>query len=44
MGKPDMTAFAIGPCDKDLDIYAVADAMEKKGYIFIWSLHIMILN
>ncbi|CAC5390057.1 SGPL1 [Mytilus coruscus] len=32
MGEPHMTSFAIGPSDKELDIYAVADAMEKKGW------------
>lgn len=32
MGEPHMTCFAIGSCDPDIDIYAVADVMEKKGW------------
>ena len=31
MGEPHMTCFAIASCDPDIDIYAVADVMEKKG-------------
>ncbi|BFZ21048.1 hypothetical protein BsWGS_24087 [Bradybaena similaris] len=32
MGLPAMTCFAIGSSDPEVDILAVADAMEKKGW------------
>lgn len=32
MGEPCMTAFSIGSCDKDINIQAVADVMETKGW------------
>jgi len=31
MGEPCMTAFAIGAKDSNINIQAVADAMETKG-------------
>ena len=32
IGKPHMTAFAVTSSDSDLDILALADVMEEKGW------------
>ncbi|KAK3576907.1 hypothetical protein CHS0354_017578 [Potamilus streckersoni] len=32
LGEPHMTAFAIGSCDPDINMQAVADVMEQRGW------------